>query len=482
MATSIVFLVMVSVIFFWMKNLEISTRYNAEQELHRDLAAYLVSDNPLLQEGSIDAVALENLFHTMMILGPSFEFYVLDAKGNVKTFSALPGQVVRKTVDLKPILQMLSKQVHFPLRGDDPRTKDGVKIFTVAPLIHQGLLQGYLYIIIGGQIYDSIFQRILIGQSLQLTLIVSIAAILFLFATLLLSFKIFVTPLRKLTNEVKIIQGEGFDKKLSLLTFPDSNHGEVQELGYAFNEMIKQLNLKMTLLQEVDAQRRELLSHISHDLRTPLASLQGYIETIDLRSDSLSQEQQKSFIKRALKNALQLKKLVDQIFELAHLESGQITIQIEQFSLREMLYDLREKFAIKANSKNIDISIECPEGSLLIKTDIGKLERILSNLIENALRHTHIDGRIILGVNVVSGQPGWVVSVEDNGEGIPSDDILHIFEASYRGKNAKTGDNVHIGLGLSITQKLLNVLDSEIRVRSVLGEGSRFSFHLNIAV
>ncbi|MFT5521038.1 MAG: signal transduction histidine kinase [Enterobacterales bacterium] len=478
LTTSIVFIAMVSIIFWWMQNLEINSRFKAEQELHRDLATHLVADNPLLQEGALDKVALENLFHSMMILGPSFEFYVLDATGNVKTYSAKPGLVVRNNVDLKSIKKMVNGQSHFPLYGEDPRSLDGHKIFSVAPLIKDNQLRGYLYVIIGGQIYDSVFQRILTNKNLQLSLIVAGATLLFLLVSLLLTFRIFVSPLRRLTSEVNAIRKKGFEQKLVGLTNWESYHGEVQDLGYAFNAMINQINTQMTQLKAVDSQRRELLTHISHDLRTPLASLQGYIETIDLKSDSLSEEQQNIFLKRALKNAQQLKHLVDQIFELAHLESGQVAIQLEQFSLTEMLYDLRDKFAITATKKNISINIDCPESSLHIKTDIGKLERILSNLIENALRHTQVDGTIILGVTAVDNQHGWVVSVEDNGDGIPEDDIPYIFDARFRAKNATEGKNENTGLGLAITRKLLDVLGTDIKVKSALGEGTRFSFVL----
>ncbi len=483
LTTSIVFIIVVSVIFWWMQNLEINSRFKAEQQLHKDLAAHLVSDNPLLQEGDVDANALKNLFHTMMILGPSFEFYVLDPAGAIITYSAEPGKVVRKTVNLEPVHQMIAIQADFPLLGDDPRNLNARKIFSAAPLIKDKQLQGYLYVIIGGEIYDSVFQRILNNKNLQITFIVAIATVFFLLVSLLLTFRIFVRPLRNLTEEVYKLRKQGFNKELASLDNWNLSHGEVYELGTAFNEMIDQINLQMSQLQNIDAQRRELLSHISHDLRTPLASLQGYIETIVLKGESLSNEQHQAFLKRALKNAQHLKQLVDQIFELAHIESGQVAIKLETFSLTEMLYDLSEKFTIQANEKNIQLTIDCPKDSLQIKTDIGKLERVLSNLIENALRHTQRNGLIILGVSAVESGSGWIVSVEDNGEGISKDDIPHIFETSFRAQNATKNtldrDNPHIGLGLAITRKLLHVLGSEITVDSVLGKGTRFSFLLN---
>ncbi|MCP4414254.1 MAG: HAMP domain-containing histidine kinase [Gammaproteobacteria bacterium] len=484
LTTSIVFILVVSVIFWWMQNLEINSRFKAEQQLHKELAAHLVSDNPLLQEGAVDDSALKNLFHTMMVLGPSFEFYILDSSGVVITYSAEPGKVVRKKINLDPVHQMIDSEADFPLLGDDPRNHDSRKIFSVAPLIKNKQLQGYLYVIIGGEVYDSVFQRILVNKNLQVTLIVAIASVFFLMASLLLTFKIFVTPLRNLTRDVYQLRKEGFDHQLASLENWHSSHGEVHELATAFNEMIAQINLQMSQLQHLDAQRRELLSHISHDLRTPLASLQGYIETIVLKSDSLKPEQNKVFLERALKNAQLLKQLVDQIFELAHIESGQVAINLETFSLTEMLYDLCEKFAIEANKKNIQLKINCPEDSIQIKTDIGKLERVLSNLIENALRHTQKNGIISLGVNSVQSGSGWIVSVEDNGEGIAEDDVPRIFEANFRAQNAiknKTGKNntQHMGLGLAISRKLLHILGSEITVSSKIGKGTRFSFVLN---
>jgi len=381
--TSLAFIVIVSILFWHVQDLEVNSRYKAEQELHRELAANLVADNPLLQQGDFDVSGLKNLFHSMMILGPSFEFYVIDTKGKILTYSAEPGLVVRDRVDLNPIVAFINRtdqkvNGHFPLYGDDPRNQDLQKIFSVSPLIKNDDLKGYLYVIIGGQIYDSVFERILENKNLQLTLIIAGSALLFLLVSLLLTFRIFVTPLRNFTEGVKRIRNSDFDEELVPLAQWNTDHVEVNELGVAFNKMVEQINYQMTQLHDVDAQRRELLSHISHDLRTPLASLQGYLETIDLKSDSLTEEQQLSFLKRALQNARQLKSLVDQIFELAHLESGQDALQIEQFSLTEMLYDLRDKFSMTADKKDIEMVIDCPDGSLQIKTDIGKLERVLS--------------------------------------------------------------------------------------------------------
>ncbi|MCO7226891.1 HAMP domain-containing sensor histidine kinase [Pleionea sp. CnH1-48] len=479
LTTFIVFFAMVGLIFWWVQKLEVASRHQAEQKLHLGLADHLVHDNPLLKDGATDYKALKNLFHTMMILGPGFEFYVLDTKGQLSNYSAKPGEIKRRKVRLQPILELLDDPSSLPIYGDDPRSFSEAKIFSAAPIYREEQLQGYMYVIVGGQIYDSVFESIKANHNLSIAFSVVIAGILFFFFVLMFTFRLFVFPLRRLTKNVENIRQAGFDGKVDSLLKCEKSSSEVDQLGCAFNEMIAHINQQFSSLQQLDTQRREVLSHISHDLRTPLASLQGYIETIDLRGAAITDEQRASFIKRALKNAQQLKLLVDQIFELAHIESGQVTLNLEPVNLSDLMNDLCDKFTMQAAEKNIQLNVCLMKDNITAKTDIGKLERVLSNLVENALRHTGSGGFINLKIEESEREPKrLVISVEDNGEGIAKEELPYIFDVSYRAENAAGERTKHIGLGLTITKKLLAIMNSEIRVDSELGKGTRFSFYL----
>ncbi|WP_083926945.1 ATP-binding protein [Colwellia piezophila] len=217
-------------------------------------------------------------------------------------------------------------------------------------------------------------------------------------------------------------------------------------------------------------------THLSHDLRTPLATMQGYIETLAIKGADLSNTEQQEYLATVQRNVTQLKRLIDQIFELAHLENGQVTVNLETFAIGELLHDILAKFTLTAADKKISLLLRPQPCQFMVYSDIAKLERIMTNLLENALRHTAMGGEIVMTVEQLTSQ--IKVSVTDNGSGISKEDIAYIFDARYRASNAIEDNIQHTGLGLAISQKLSQVLNSELMVKSELGYGSSFSLSL----
>lgn len=472
------FIAIICTFSWWSAQLEVNTRHEAEQRLHLQLAAHLGTDNPLLKEGVYDQNALKNLFHSLMILGPSFEFYFIAPSGNIVSYSAEPGKVKREQVNIAPLVDFINQKKALPIYGDDPRNDNEQKIFSAAPIYNDQNLQGYLYIIIGGEKYDSIFADIQSEQHLSQSLVFLLAVVISFFLVLIVLLRIFTNPLKKLTNNIRAFKKAGFEKnKVELAKWPAAKHNEIHELGEAFNEMAEQINYQFVQLQATDKTRREMLTDLSHDLRTPLAALQGYLETIQLKGNNLSAEQHQRFIDIAFKNANQLKKLVDQIFELAHLDGGQVTLDLETFPLTELLHDIVAKFQHQLQEKKLVFNITPEQCNFMVYTDIGKLERVLSNLIENAIRHTHVGGEITIQVSEKDNNK-LNIAVIDNGTGINKNELAYVFDARYRASNAISDNKEHGGLGLAITQKLLNLLQSDIRVESQIGKGTCFNFHL----
>ncbi|WP_077337955.1 sensor histidine kinase [Pseudocolwellia agarivorans] len=473
-----VFIAIVCVFYFWSQQVEQNTRYESEQQLHLSLAANLARDNPLLQQGVYDHDALENLFHTLMILGPAFEFYFADPQGNLLTHSIDDSLIKRNKIDLVPLIQLTRNKAPLPIYGDDPRHLTRKKVFSAAPVFNGTQLQGYLYVIVAGERYESAYNKGHGNRQVELSIVFAVVAILFLFAVMLGLFRYFTNPLRHLIADIHALKAVNFDKsKVKLHAWMGNSQNEVHQLGCVFHDMVQQINDQIEQLKQTDVHRRELLADISHDLRTPLASLQGYIETIAIKGDSITSEDRNKFIRTALKNSSQLKMLIDQIFELAHLEGGQVSMNLENFNLTELLYDVAAKFQLKAEVLNIKLSIIPEFSHIQVYSDIGKLERVLSNLIDNALRHTPAGGNIILETSDVNNGQCYL-TVKDNGTGIKAEEIAYIFDARYRASNAIQGESKHAGLGLAITQKLLELLKCEIRVQSQLGEGTSFSLNL----
>lgn len=471
------FIILASLLFYWSNSLAQHSKFQAEQKLHIQLAEHLAHDNPLLQDGVYDKAALENLFHTLMLLGPAFEFYFLDPAGNIITYSADASKIKRQKIELGPLVNLISNPSAIPVFGDDPRNINKQKIFSAAPIYRGDNLQGYLYVIIGGEIYDSIFSQVKNDKHLQQYGALFIGSVLLLLLILLALFRYFTAPIKKLASEMQAINAVQFDQtKLTLSNWKNAQNNEVDMLGATFNAMVKQINQQFCQLTENDRVRRELLAHLSHDLRTPLATMQGYIETMVIKGETLSAFERANYLETAQRNGMQLKRLIDQIFELAHLEDGQVTVSLETFAIGELLHDIIAKFSLKAKEKNINLRLQPQQCRFIVYSDIAKLERIITNLLENAIRHTDENGEVAIVVSQLTDK--IKISVTDNGSGISKEDIAYIFDARYRASNAIEDNTTHTGLGLAISQKLSKILNSELYVDSKLGQGSSFSLSL----
>ena len=449
------------------------------QRLNRQLAEQIVSENLLMEQNRVNQKALADIFHMLMVINPSIEVYLLDPQGTILAFSADPGKVKRTRVDLKPLVDMLQKDVTIPVLGDDPRDPEGKKVFTVARIPQQGKLQGYLYVILGGETYDSVVQKIKTSYILQLSAWMIFASLLFALIAGLVLFASLTSRLKRLAKAMDAFRSGSKDRPIKL-RLAGRKHGndDIDRLGLAFREMAARIEEQMEQLQREDAMRRELIANVSHDLRTPLATLQGYIETLLLKEDNLGPQQRQKYLKTAIKHCKRLSKLVGELLELAKLESYDIRITREPFNLSELVQDVVQKFQLMASGKQIALSTNCAQNLPFVNADIGMIERVLENLIENAIHNTPPGGSIRLVI--APQQENVAVQVSDTGKGIPSEDLPHIFNRFYQLDKSRKSELGHSGLGLAITKKILELHDRTIEVASALGSGTTFSFRLPV--
>ncbi len=449
------------------------------QRLNRRLAEQIVAEKLLMQENRVNQEALADIFHMLMVINPSIEVYLLDVQGNILEFSAAPGKVKRRRVDLEPIRDMLEKNVTIPLRGDDPRDPGGKKVFTVARIPEQGRLQGYLYVILGGETYDSVVQKLKASYILQLSAWMIFASLLFALIAGLVLFASLTGRLKRLANAMDAFRS-GSGHKAIALPPPKRRHGadDIDRLGLAFTEMAARIEDQLDQLQRSDEMRRELVANVSHDLRTPLATLQGYIETMLLKEDDLGPEARRNYLETAIKHCERLSKLVSELLELAKLDSYDIRAKREPFNLSELVQDVVQKFQLAAKEKQITLSTTCEKNLPFVNADIGLIERVLENLIENALHNTPVGGSVQL--LLTPQQENVAVTVSDTGHGIPAKDLSHIFNRFYQQEKNRNSEPEHSGLGLAITKKILELHGRSIDVASALGSGTTFSFQLPV--
>jgi hypothetical protein len=253
---------------------------------------------------------------------------------------------------------------------------------------------------------------------------------------------------------------------------------EIDRLGVTFTQMAARIEDQMEQLQKADATRRELIANVSHDLRTPLATLQGYIETLLLKEDSLGPEDRRSYLTTAIKHCERLSKLVSELLELAKLDSYNIKVEREAFNIIELAHDVTQKFQLKAAEKQITISTKIEQGIPAVNADIGLIERVLENLIENAIQNTPHGGAISLELSPTAED--IAVRITDTGCGIPTEELSQIFNRFYQLDKSRRSDRGHSGLGLAITKKILELHDRSINVVSSIDSGTTFSFQLPV--
>ena len=231
-------------------------------------------------------------------------------------------------------------------------------------------------------------------------------------------------------------------------------------------------------LKGVDRLRRELIANVSHDLRTPLAILKGYVETLQIKKDSLTEAEKDEFLETVQDSSDRLAYLISQLFEYSKLEAKQIEPEKEAFQMTDLANDLVQAHRIVASKKNIELSIEAEDSVPLVFADISLVERAIQNLLDNAVKFTPENGKISLSI---SGQHKSVsVSVKDSGPGIDEADQAFIFERYEQVNNDEK--RLGIGLGLAIVKKIMELHQTTITLKSKPNEGSTFSFELPVVV
>jgi len=220
-----------------------------------------------------------------------------------------------------------------------------------------------------------------------------------------------------------------------------------------------------------------MVAAISHDLRTPLASLRGYLETLHLKEQTLTDEEKRSYQALALGHGERLSRLIDDLFALAILEASDARIQKEPFLLNELASDIVQRFKLDAKNKQLDLITDIPKTATFVGGDIALIERVLENLIENAIKYTPTGGTVQIVLSETEG--GVSVCVADTGQGIQPDQLPHIFERFFQAGEPHRDTTKGAGLGLAIAQRILHLHDGDIAVKSTPGAGTSLSFRLS---
>jgi signal transduction histidine kinase len=224
--------------------------------------------------------------------------------------------------------------------------------------------------------------------------------------------------------------------------------------------------------RQVEDARRGLVAAASHDLRTPLASLRLLVEAIE---DGVAGEDRDRYLAEIRTHVAVLSDLIDDLFELSRIEAGDISWTLRQVELGELIGDTVAAFRTSAEERGVHLAAELPSGKVVAEADAEKVQRVLFNLIQNAIRHTPADGSVT--VRAKGGPSGVEVEVADSGEGIPAGEGERVFEAFYRGDSSRGEDGA--GLGLAISRAIVEAHGGRIWLEDARpGPGTRVRFTL----
>ncbi|MBT3252369.1 MAG: HAMP domain-containing histidine kinase [Candidatus Marinimicrobia bacterium] len=458
-------------------SLKLTSRFinKVDQQLNINLARDMAIElDPLFKEADFNWDKIGERIHYMMVINPKIEIYVLNDTGKILVFFAEPGKKMNADyVDLDPVEIFLKENSILPILGFDPRNPSERKPFSATRMKLNNGAAGYLYIIIGSEQYDQVtalFRENFILRTLILGLVISA---IFAATLGLILFARLTRRIRTLSQFVSDFEQENYSSRI-----PTSSPDEIGKLGNTFNSMADRIVSSIDELKNTDILRRELIANVSHDLRSPLASIQGYIETIQIKEDTLSNEDRNKYLDIILNSTISLNLLVHELFDLSKLEAKQVEPNMENLSIGELVNDIVIKYNVQAKKRQTVLRAEIdldPAG--IIQADIGLLERALSNLIINAIEHTPENGLITVAVNrSISNK--IEISISDTGPGIPEEDLSNIFERYFHGSRNYKQKTASTGLGLPIAIKIIELHNSTINVKNQKEGGAVFTIEL----
>jgi len=259
----------------------------------------------------------------------------------------------------------------------------------------------------------------------------------------------------------------------------DRSGDDLGRLNRDFNVMAGRIEALVNELRGKEEFQRQLIANISHDLRTPMASLRGYIETLSLRGADMPAPEYERYLDIITGNLAHLDRLVDSLLQLSRLDSGQTRFQTEDFPLPELIEGVLQRAEPVAAGRGIRIDCDCPDDLPMVHADPLQIAQVLQNLVENGIKFGREGGEVLVIVRARGRE--LEVAVRDDGPGIPLADQPHIFERFFTGDRARTRKGQSSGLGLAISARIVEGHGSQLTVESQPGHGACFRFHLPAA-
>lgn len=273
-------------------------------------------------------------------------------------------------------------------------------------------------------------------------------------------------PLLQMNDAAKVIAGGNFEQRVEI-----NSEDEIGQLAESFNHMAESLD-------KYEKVRRDFIANVSHDLRSPLTSIQGFLCAI--LDGTIPQEKQQHYLNIVLEETKRLTKLTNDIVELSRAQASNITLEKKRFNINELIRESIEKLEPRLKQKNINIDVIFAEKETFVCADEDKIARVIYNLVDNAIKFSSNDGKIEIETALKENKK-LLISVKDNGKGISEEDVKYVFDRFYKVDSSRGKDKTGSGLGLSIVREFLLAHGENIAVKSKQGKGTVFLFSLKLA-
>jgi len=279
-----------------------------------------------------------------------------------------------------------------------------------------------------------------------------------------------IRPLVRMEETARHIAEGEFGKQIQV-----TSDDEVGRLSRSFNRMSTQLKEKIEAIERLDSLRQELLSDVSHELRTPLTIIQGFSEAV-LDGLVKSKEQEQLYLTNIIDESKRLRRLVDDLLDLKGMEAAKTFDEMEYVVLNKLAQITVERLKHMAFSKEIKLTLTVPEQKITIWGNIDRLKQVLTNLLDNAIKHSEAGGSVCVELGMKNKYT--FISVRNSGPGIPREELENIWERFYKVDKSRSRRGTGTGLGLSIVKKIVEMHGGKVSASSELGQGAVFTFYL----
>ncbi len=439
-------------------------QYNSTHRAFEEIQTNINHIKPLAQMSlSFRTAKMDRLFYESM------EQFAYFSKSGILFFDT-QGDVIwaNNVADYKNIDKYTSEALKLMEKGDRINAAGlfnglyGKKTISVGEQINNDTGQplGYVFCSVVApdisQQYREVLYDILIIELVTLTFV---AFFMFLFS------RNITKPLKKINNTLKEFARGNFDARVKY-----DVDNELGELAGNINQMADSIN-------SLEKMRQDFVSDISHELRTPMTSISGFIEGI--LDGTIPSEEEKKYLEIALSESKRLSKLANDLLTLTGIEDQVKNLNITEFDIEELAKIVLIKFEENITNSRISVDLELEGDEFIVRGDKDKYTQVLTNLIHNAVKFTPIDGKIL--ITLKNKKDKCFVSVKNNGYGIESDKLKYIWERFYKADNSRSYDRTGAGIGLYIVKKIIDAHKENITVSSIVNEYTVFEFTISLA-